>query len=578
MGAGVRWVTAIAVALGLFGACWGGLAAEAPSVDMGTDVGLASVPLAVALTVLGPWADRARKERKTRRVGARAGELWQVPQVPGWVDRAELAEVISALTAAGGGAVSVTTGLAGAGGFGKTMLAARACRDKAVQRRFGGGIVWVTVGRDLSGGRLAARIGEVIAELGEDAPLFVSAEQAGGALADRGRVLLVADDVWTVEQLEAFSAAGQVAQLLVTTRRPGLLAGYPVRRITVDAVGEQVARRLLCRGLPGMAGRLERELLAVTGRWPLLLSLVNRRLVDDVNRGAPVDAAAAEAAGRLRRGGPAALDVTDSGSRQTAVAATIGYSLDTLATADRERFYELGIFAEDAEVPLEVAGLLWSATAVLDLDAAVVLCERLDGLSLLTLAWAGQQRMLVVHDVIREFAAGFLGAAGRRDVHAALAGAAGRAAGPDGGGRAPAAADDGSAGAAWWRLPESPWSGYLWQYLTYHLQQAGMTAELDRVCCDLRFLAVRLRRSGRRRSRLTWAARRRRQLSSCAAWWRRMPTCSARPSRRPHSRPFSPAVWVPSRKPSVSCPHCGPICAPGQHGQAGCRRTRPQTR
>ncbi len=40
-----------------------------------------------------------------------------------------------ALTAAGSGAVALTAGLVGAGGFGKTMLAAPVCQDLAVQRR-----------------------------------------------------------------------------------------------------------------------------------------------------------------------------------------------------------------------------------------------------------------------------------------------------------------------------------------------------------------------------------------------------------------------------------------------------------
>ena len=39
------------------------------------------------------------------------------------------------------------------------------------------------------------------------------------------------------------------------------------------------------------------------------------------------------------------------------------------------------------------------------------LCERLDGLSLLTLAWAGDVRVLVLHDVIRDFALRRLGPA-----------------------------------------------------------------------------------------------------------------------------------------------------------------------
>ena len=86
-----------------------------------------------------------------------------VPAVPGWVDRGELAEVVSALTAAGSGAVALTTGLVGAGGFGKTTLAAKACQDRKVRRLFRGGIVWITVGRDTDGPGLAVRISEVIA-------------------------------------------------------------------------------------------------------------------------------------------------------------------------------------------------------------------------------------------------------------------------------------------------------------------------------------------------------------------------------------------------------------------------------
>ena len=85
----------------------------------------------------------------------RDARLSQAPAVPGWVDRGELAEVVSALTDPDSGPVALTTGLVGAGGFGKTMLAAKACQDREVMQRFGGGIMWVTVGRDAHGARLA---------------------------------------------------------------------------------------------------------------------------------------------------------------------------------------------------------------------------------------------------------------------------------------------------------------------------------------------------------------------------------------------------------------------------------------
>jgi hypothetical protein len=177
--------------------------------------------------------------------------------------------------------------------------------------------------------------------------------------------------------------------------------------------------------------------------------------------------------------------VTDSGQRETAVAATVGYSLDMLAEADRDRFFELGVFFEDAEIPLPVVELLWQGTAGLDAEEAVSLCERLDGLSLLTLAWAGDVRVLVLHDVIRDFALSRLGPEGTRAAHAALIEAA-RGTFPAG--------DQDTAG--WWRLPGTPGLAYLWSYLTYHLEAAGLAGELDETCCDLRFLSARLRRSG----------------------------------------------------------------------------------
>ena len=424
-----------------------------------------------------------------------------VPAVPGWVDRGELAEVVSALTAAGSGAVALTTGLVGAGGFGKTTLAAKACQDRKVRRLFRGGIVWITVGRDTDGPGLAARISEVIATAdGDSGPAFTRPEQAGQALAralsGRGRTLLVVDDVWTAAQLQPFLAAGEPVRLLVTTRRPAVLEDVAdPRQIQVDAMPDTVARRLLTRGLPAIADGLERDLLDLTGRWPLLLNLVNHRLAGDVDRGAHIDTAAAAAAGRLRERGPAALDITDSGQRQTAVAATVGYSLDALDSGGRDRFFELGIFAEDAEIPLSAVALLWRGTAGLSAAAAESLCERVDGLSLLTLAWDGEVRVMVLHDVIRDFALSRLGPAAQAGTHAALISAARPLTGPGAASGAWPRTGEGG-GTAWWRLPETPGCGYLWEYLTYHLQAAGLAAELDEVCGDLRFLAVRLQRSG----------------------------------------------------------------------------------
>ena len=59
--------------------------------------------------------------------------------------------------------VAITTGLHGAGGFGKTTLAQMVCADRRIRKRFPGGVFSVTVGRDTRGAAaVAAKVNDVI--------------------------------------------------------------------------------------------------------------------------------------------------------------------------------------------------------------------------------------------------------------------------------------------------------------------------------------------------------------------------------------------------------------------------------
>jgi WD40 repeat protein len=493
LGGGASFVAAGAALGGVAGA----LAAARPGYQLWLGAPMAGAYAAGALGLGCLWAAVRdwRFPLAVDRSGRGPGALpWGGPPVAGWVDRAELAVVVSALTGAGGGPVAVTTGLVGAGGFGKTMLAARVCQDRAVRRRFPGGVCWVTVGRDLDGQGLAQRISEVVWNLGGEGATFASVEEAGralaGALAARRPMLLVADDVWTSGQLAPFVTAGQAGQLLVTTRRPVVLAGAGARQVEVDAVPWEVARRILARDLPPMVGWAEEDLLGLAGGWPLLLSLINARLAKDLGRGGDIDAPASGAAARLRRDGPAALDIKDPESRQLAVAATIGYSLDTLDAADQDRFCQLGIFAEDAEIPLPLITALWQATATMSETDVVALCERLDGLSLVSLAWAGDRRVMVVHDVIRDFARSKLGPERVAELNGVLLAVVAA----DRTGATPPGAHGGGSGVPWWELGAG--GGYLREHLIWHLIQAGRGAEAEPLACDLRWAGARLAESG----------------------------------------------------------------------------------
>lgn len=421
--------------------------------------------LIVALTLLLPRLT----DRRAR------GSLFRVPsRNPEWVDRPELATVAAALRRRKA-PVGLTAGIVGAGGFGKTSLAVEVCHRRDVRRWFKDGIIWVTVGRDRAGAELASLINDAVAHLDGDRPEFADPEQAGHRLAEslarRGRVLLVVDDVWNAAQLGPFLPAAAESQLLVTTRRSSVVPGT---RIEVDEMSTQAATHLLTRDLPAMRGDLLRDLLRATGRWPLLLTIVNARLREQRARGAEVNAAAEGALQALRAGGPAAFDVTVTDERARAVSATIQYSLEWLTAEERARCHDLGALPEDTDVPTSVVALLWGCSA----EKAEGLCERLHELSLLALHWAeGAVAVVTLHDVVRGYLRSASGPEALTAANLRLVNRA-RSLAPGG----------------WWTLP--PGTSYLRDNLAFHLKEAGLEEELDALVTQVRWLLPRAAESG----------------------------------------------------------------------------------
>ena len=103
------------------------------------------------------------------------------------------------------------------------------------------------------------------------------------------------------------------------------------------------------------------KLAARLGEWAQLLKIVNGFLRDRVIRGKELlPVAIASANKRFEAKGLVAFDPRDETERAKAVARTIGVSLEHLSKRERTRFAELGVFPEDAEIPVGVAVRLWS--------------------------------------------------------------------------------------------------------------------------------------------------------------------------------------------------------------------------
>ena len=245
--------------------------------------------------------------------------------------------------------LAITTALQGAGGFGKTTLAAAICHDDDIVTAFDDGILWATLGERAN---VQQELTRLYAALTGDRPAFVDAEDASIELAARledKNCLIVIDDVWDPDDVEAVSA-----------RRPALRAsddhaatpGGHRRRREPGARGRDdsgasrwrcsrhasTIRPPICRHCARLAERL--------GEWPLLLRL--RGLA-----AARADGAWRHGRGRagLRQPGPrqarcCRVRSGDASSRDDAVASTVAASLAILNAPGSPGATELAILAD----------------------------------------------------------------------------------------------------------------------------------------------------------------------------------------------------------------------------------------
>ncbi|WP_410676915.1 NB-ARC domain-containing protein [Amycolatopsis sp. cmx-4-68] len=468
----------------------------------------------VAVAGWGVWLSQRVWER-------RLAELVPAPQRPeGWVvgRPVEVGQVVAALRGrgSGSGSVGISTGVRGEGGFGKTTVARLVGADLKVLRRFRGRVFWVTLGRDVqTKAAIAAKVNDLIGRLDPDRSVtFTDPDQAGEHLAALFRAgprrLLILDDVWYPEQERAFRVAGRAARL-VTTRIPSLVAGDCVA-IRVDQFTREQAVKLLAFDMPSaLPADVVNELIAETGRWPLLLRLVNKVLLEQEATGAELVSAARMILTRLRADGAVhidtltgasrqELDINDPEQRRRAVAATIEASAGLLSGFDRARLRELAVFAEDETIAMELIASLWTRTAGLDLLATRALAARLHDLALISKTPDG---MVTLHDVIRDYLRRELGEPALTVLHASLLDAVAVSAQLPTATPAtiatPAASTVEAAPAAirhiaWWELPPS--ARYLRDHLIDHLNEAQRGTEAEQLAIDLRWVIHRLRYTG----------------------------------------------------------------------------------
>jgi WD40 repeat protein len=412
--------------------------------------------LSVIWSVLASW-----EPARVRWLGG--GFLGERPPLPLiLVERPYLrAEIVRAVRA-GERPVAVT----GIGGAGKSILAAQACSDRLVRRRFRHGIIWLDAGSVQDPVALLADLARRLG-LADAAAGFTTMGQGREklmAVLRRKRVLVAVDNVQGRGPLDALIGLAPKGTVVFTTRVAGLANTVGATPVRVDKLTQEQSMELLCH----WAGQAPAA-LPDTARARALCTRVG-------NLALGVAMAGAMAAGGRSFADVLALIEQDLARLQAdlypkypypTLPAAITAGITSLPEDSRRRYAQLAVFAGRGSFPRDAARALWqpelSETDVIDLLAELV------GQSLLTVAREG---WYIAHDLQYATLASRLGKHGLAVANARLLEGY-RSRYP--GGWAGSAADP-----------------YLARTLAGHLRDAGLGDELRAVLTDAAWIETRL--------------------------------------------------------------------------------------
>lgn len=399
----------------------------------------------------------------------------------------EIATLKKKLLDRNGDSLTISVALKGAGGFGKTTLAMAIAHDADIQDAYFDGILWVELGQNPTD--ILEKLSDLILRLTGAPPGLATVRAASSALRDalgNRRILFIIDDVWRHQDLLPFLEGGPKTSRIITTRLNSVLPTETFR-LPVNGMEKKEANVLLCQGMSRSTVRgFEKDLNKLArrvGDWPQLLKLVNgflRERVVDSN--GSLSEAISDANARLDSGGLIAFDAENEEDRTKVVSITMNLSLSLLSIVQRDRFSELAVFPEDANIPIDVVARLWRESGQFNLQDTKDLLVKLFGLSLI-LDLDLTTRSVRLHDTIRHHLENQLSEKERSDEHERLLGAM------------KVVRDS--------RGVENSTYVYYYTFLLHHLVAANRTSEVEALLLDPGWLVEKLKWTKRPHSLVT---------------------------------------------------------------------------
>jgi hypothetical protein len=177
-----------------------------------------------------------------------------------------------------------------------------------VRQAFPDGLYWLTVGQKTA---LLGLQAELLQRLTGTKPTLSTEGDGKGALRQAlagRRILVILDDVWEVEQLQALAVTASPAGLLVTTRKQEVLVSIDAQEHPLRVLERPQSLRLLAewtvKGEPDKLPPEAAEVAQECGDLPLALAMIGAMVRMD-----PRPTAWCDALGRLRRADLPAIKV-----------------------------------------------------------------------------------------------------------------------------------------------------------------------------------------------------------------------------------------------------------------------------
>jgi WD40 repeat protein len=360
--------------------------------------------------------------------------------------------------------VAITTSIVGAGGFGKTTLAAALCHDENVQRAFDDGILWITLGEEP---RVVDELSKLYRALTGEILHFVDSQEGASMLAEKladRDILIVIDDVWDSNHLKPFLQGGARCARLITTRFVPIAVEAQALQNTVDEMSNHQAVQLLLAGIDQPIDLRSFEQLSVRlGEWPLMLEIANGMLRSRIALGNSLAKAVEWLLLLLEKRKVRGIQRENEEDRKRSALGVLGASFEQLSELEQLYLFQLAIFKDDSAIPLSSIGCLWGLDEF-DSD------EHLSKFAFACLLkYDPEQALVRLHDVVREVLAMQLIECGQplAYFHAKLVKAYGD-------------------------LTDLP-DNYAWEQIAYHLHCAEMDEMLSKLLLDIHFLQAKLK-------------------------------------------------------------------------------------